>query len=64
MRKPTSRELPREALMLAGILVLAIVSPLVFDQPVVNWVSALFVILYIGSRVAKYAADGSPSSRT
>lgn len=59
MRKLTGRELRREALMLAGILLLAIVSSLVLDQPVINWVSGLFVVLHIGSRVLTYA--GSPS---
>ncbi|GAB3593164.1 hypothetical protein GCM10027446_14990 [Angustibacter peucedani] len=57
MRTPTRQELPREALMLVAVVVVAAISPLLFDQPVVNWISALFVVLYIGSRVVRYAGS-------
>jgi hypothetical protein len=55
MRKLTTAAVKRESLMFAGIIFLALISPLFFDQSPINWVSLLFVAIYAAGRVARHA---------
>jgi hypothetical protein len=51
MMKSLGVDVKREAAMFGLILAVALISPLMFDQSPLNWISILFVALYLAQRV-------------
>ena len=56
-------DVKREATMLGLIVVVALVSPLFFDLAPLNWMSVLFVALYIVPRVVRLTRRHATSVR-
>jgi uncharacterized membrane protein len=54
VKKPTPTEVRWELLLLAGVVLVALVSPLAFDMHPVNLISTMFVTVYVASRIGQY----------